>query len=294
MSIKRILIPLPGSGEYSSEFAMGLCAAKALQAHVEALFITEPPPIGNGRIGTGTMAYGGRLAAVARPIDWYAEENERLARETYTRFAHACTASGMTLLGPGQDADTAPAASWRQEEGEYADVATRRAAAFDLMVAASATVMESLKDIAEQSLLQARRPVLLAPTRLDSDLTGTAMIAWDESPECWHAVSAAIPFLQLAKSVQIVSVDRDSKRRQSSQVEVLAYLRCHGIMATGQVVAPHLRSVGDSLLAAAGEQEADLMVMGAYSHSRLREMLLGGATRHILQNASARPVLLAH
>jgi nucleotide-binding universal stress UspA family protein len=144
------------------------------------------------------------------------------------------------------------------------------------------------------SLLQTLRPVLLAPTHLESDLTGPAMIAWDESPQCWHAVSAAIPFLLRAGSVRVISVDRDAKRRRSSQEEVLTYLRCHGIMATAEVVAPHLRSVGDTLLAAAGEHEADLLVMGAYSHSRLREMLLGGATRHILQNASARPVLLAH
>src|SRR2546422_10943721 len=80
----------------------------------------------------------------------------------------------------------------------------------------------------------------------------------------------------------------------ASQAEVLAYLRCHGIGATAQVVAPELRSVGDTLLAAGAEHEAGLLVMGAYSHSRLREMLLGGATRHILKNASARPVLLAH
>ena len=148
--------------------------------------------------------------------------------------------------------------------------------------------------IAEQSLLQTRRPVLLAPARLQSDLTDSVMIAWDESPECWHAVSAAIPFMHLAKSVQVISVDRDASNRQASQAEALAYLRCHGIGATAQVVAPELRSVGDTLLAAGAEHEAGLLVMGAYSHSRLREMLLGGATRHILKNASARPVLLAH
>src|SRR5258707_15455032 len=93
------------------------------------------------------------------------------------------------------------------------------------MVAASATVMESLMAIAEQSLLQTRRPVLLAPARLQSDLTDSVMIAWDESPECWRAVSAAIPFMQLAKSVRVISVDRDASNRQASQAEVLAYLR---------------------------------------------------------------------
>jgi nucleotide-binding universal stress UspA family protein len=100
--------------------------------------------------------------------------------------------------------------------------------------------------------------------------------------------------MHLAKSVRVISVDRDDRNRQASQAEVLAYLRCHGIGATAQVVAPELRSVGDTLLAAGAEHEDGLLVMGAYSHSRLREMLLGGATRHILKNASARPVLLAH
>jgi nucleotide-binding universal stress UspA family protein len=66
----------------------------------------------------------------------------------------------------------------------------------------------------------------------------------------------------------------------------------HNSELATQVVAPELRSVGDTLLAAGAEHEAGLLVMGAYS--RLREMLLGGATRHILKNASARPVLLAH
>jgi nucleotide-binding universal stress UspA family protein len=120
------------------------------------------------------------------------------------------------------------------------------------------------------------------------------MIAWDESPECWHAVSAALPFLKIAKSVQIVSVDRRAQNRHASQAEAVAYLHCHGIAASARVVAPHLRSVGDTLLAEAGEQRVGLLVMGAYSHSRLREMLLGGATRHILKNASSRPVLMAH
>jgi nucleotide-binding universal stress UspA family protein len=112
------------------------------------------------------------------------------------------------------------------------------------------------------------------------------------SMKTWEKRSTA--FLHLAKSVLVVSVDQDAGRRRASQAEVLAYLRCHGIGATAQVVAPDLRSVGDTLLATAGERTAGLLVMGAYSHSRLREMLLGGATRHILQNASSRPVFLMH
>ncbi|WP_197423348.1 universal stress protein [Bradyrhizobium valentinum] len=290
MSIKRILVPLPGSASHTGQIETALSAAKALGAHVQALFISEPPPpVTRGGLTATEM---GRTAAL--PVNWHAEERERTVRDAREVFAQACAVVGIPMLSASDEPGSPLAASWREAEGSYVEIAVQRAAAFDLMVAASATVMESLMDIAEQSLLQTRRPVLLAPASLQSDLTDSAMIAWDESPECWHAVSAAIPFMQLAKSVQVISVDRDASNRQASQAEVLAYLRCHGIGATAQVVAPELRSVGDTLLAAGAEHEAGLLIMGAYSHSRLREMLLGGATRHILKNASARPVLLAH
>ena len=289
MSIKRILVPLPGSASHTGQIETALSAAKALGAHVQALFISEPPPVTRGGL---TVTEMGRTATL--PVNWHVEERERTARDARQVFAQACALVGIPMLSANDEPGSPLAASWREAEGSYVEIAVQRAAAFDLMVAASATVMESLMAIAEQSLLQIRRPVLLAPARPQSDLTDSVMIAWDESPECWHAVSAAIPFMQLAKSVRVISVDRDASNRQASQAEVLAYLRCHGIGATAQVVAPELRSVGDTLLAAGAEHEAGLLVMGAYSHSRLREMLLGGATRHILKNASARPVLLAH
>jgi nucleotide-binding universal stress UspA family protein len=296
MGIKRILVPLAGSADHDSETAMALSAAKSLGAYVEALFITQPPQTTRAGVtvgpNVGYVGYGVRTATAA-PVNLYAEEREKIAREARERFAQACAANGIPMLLPN-DEPRPLAVAWREAEGTYAEIAAHRAAAFDLIVAASAAVMESLKPVAEQSLLQMRRPVLLAPLRPASNLTGSAMIAWDESPECWHAVSAAMPFLKLSSSVQVISVDRNPDTRKASQGEVLAYLRCHGIAATAQVVAPELRSVGDTLLAKAEEGDIGLLVMGAYSHSRLREMILGGATRHILQHASAKPVLLAH
>jgi hypothetical protein len=245
MSIKRILVPLPGSASHTGEIEMALSAAKALGAHVQALFISQPPPVTRGGVSVSEL---GRTATVAS-VNLHAEEQERTARDAREVFAQACAAVGIPMLSANDEPGSPLAASWREAEGSYVEIAVQRAAAFDLVVAASATVMESLMAIAEQSLLQTRRPVVLAPARLQSDLTDSVMIAWDESPECWHAVSAAVPFMHLAKSVRVVSVDRDASNRQASQAEVLAYLRCHGIGATAQVVAPELRSVGDTLLA---------------------------------------------
>jgi nucleotide-binding universal stress UspA family protein len=292
MSIKRILVPLPGSVDHASETGMALSVAKALDAYVEALCITEPVPL-RPSVGVTQGTYAAR-AGVARPATELVEEQERRVQERREQFIQACALNGIPILAEGQAFEALPAASWRQAEGEYERIAVERASAFDLMVATSAAVVELLKDIAERSLLRTQRPVLLAPHRLTSSLTDTAMVAWDESLQCWHAVSAAIPFLQRARSVEVVSVDRDAAGRKASQAEVLAYLRCHSIAATARVVAPDSRSVGETLLATAVDGGAGLLVMGAYAHSRLREMLLGGATRHVLRNAAATPVLMAH
>jgi nucleotide-binding universal stress UspA family protein len=289
MSIKQILVPLPASADHAGEIDMALSAAKVLGAHVEALFINPPPPARGGDV---PFTRGSIVAAAS--LDSWAEEQDRAAQAAQAQFAEACAAHAIPLLATNEAPRALPAASWREVEGSYLSVAVQRAAAFDLIVAASGVVMEAMKAIAEQALLRTRRPVLLAPARPRTNLSDPAMIAWDESPECWHAVSAAIPLLRHAASVEVVSVDRDAARRRASHEDVLTYLRCHGIEARSRTVEPHSRSIGDSLLSSAGEIDAGLVVMGAYSHSRLREMLLGGVTRHMLENAAARPVLLAH
>jgi nucleotide-binding universal stress UspA family protein len=293
MSIKRIFVPIPSTADQSGEIETALIAAKALNAYLEALFITTPPPPpSRSRVAAGAYGYGAVAARSA--ADDFAAHNEQMTQAARDRFTEMCAAHAVPIVTAGETIAALPAAVWRTAEGAYAEVAAGRAAAFDLIVAASAAVLDSLKEIAERSLLYARRPVLLAPGRLRTTLTAPAMIAWDESPECWHAVSAALPFLKIAQSVQLVSVDRDAERRTASQAEALAYLRCHGIEATAHVVAPQLRTAGETLLATAADQDIGLLVMGAYSHSRLREMLLGGATRDVLQNANTRPVLLMH
>jgi nucleotide-binding universal stress UspA family protein len=293
MSIKRILVPLPASVDPASEIRMALATAKALEAHVEALCITEPIPArAFGAVQEGSYAM--RTATAVRPAADLVEEREQRVRVKREQFVQACTLEGIPVLKPEEELDRLPSAAWHEAEGEYETVAVARAAAFDLMVATSSAVIAQLKDIAERALLRTQRPVLLAPERNTGTLSGTAMIAWDESLQCWHAVSAAIPFLRRAQTVEVVSVDRDAASRRASQADVLRYLRCHGIDATARVVAPDSRAVGDTLLATAVETNAGLLVMGAYAHSRLREMLLGGATRHVLRNAAATPIFMAH
>src|SRR5918996_1806269 len=88
MSIKRILLPIPGTLEHSGEIDMGLSAAKALGAHIDALFITEPSPPSRVRMAVGE-GYG--TTAPGTPIEQLAEERERGARQARERFAQACS-----------------------------------------------------------------------------------------------------------------------------------------------------------------------------------------------------------
>src|SRR5258706_13503469 len=192
-------MPFPGSASPTGQIETALAAAKAWGAHVQAWFMSRPPPDTPSGVTRGGLSLSvtetGRTVTAAS-VNWYAEERERNTRDAREVFAQACAVVGIPMLSANDEPDSPLAASWREAEGSYVKIAVQRAAAFDLMVAASATVMESLMAIAEQSLLRTRRPVLLAPARLQNDLTDTVVIGVDERPGCSDSGSAAQPFMQ--------------------------------------------------------------------------------------------------
>ena len=117
------------------------------------------------------------------------------------------------------------------------------------------------------------------------------MIGWNRSAQAARAVHAALPMLERAGDVVILSVETGAKRGPSAE-QMARYLAWHEVKAEVREFAPDNRSVGEVLLAEAEAAECDLLVTGAYSHSRLRDLLLGGVTRHVLAEADI-PVLLA-
>ncbi len=120
-------------------------------------------------------------------------------------------------------------------------------------------------------------------------------MAWNESVEALAAIRAAMPLLEAAELVNIAIIDPPSHAPDRSDpggalAEMLAR---HGITADVSVIARTMPRISDVLARHAADQEADMLVMGAYGHSRLREAILGGATRNMLEQAD-RPVLMAH
>jgi len=139
-------------------------------------------------------------------------------------------------------------------------------------------------------LFDSGRPVLIAPQIAPANIGTRVCIAWNGTAEAAAAVLAALPWLQRANAVRVLGAD-DYQRRGPAADELIPYLALHGIDAEAARFRSLNNSVGAGLLGAVREFGADLLTMGAYSHSRLRQLILGGVTRHVLEHASL-PVLM--
>jgi nucleotide-binding universal stress UspA family protein len=130
-------------------------------------------------------------------------------------------------------------------------------------------------------VLQAGRPVLVAAKGVKRIFTNTALIAWKDTREARRAVVDALPLLCQANEVVVVTVDRDADTHtQESMDDVIAFLRRHGVKAHSEIIKDKHES--ESLLSFARQVEAELVVSGAYGHSRVRELVFGGVTRSLL------------
>jgi nucleotide-binding universal stress UspA family protein len=149
----------------------------------------------------------------------------------------------------------------------------------------------------EDVILSCGRPVLVTPyANCRPDRIGENIaIAWNGSREAARAVQDALPLMTASSMVTILLVGPPDEADVELASEVAAHLLRHGLHAQPRVIRRELavQAVSDTILAEVAALDADLLVMGAYSHSRLREIILGGVTRDILRGMN-RPVLMAH
>lgn len=148
----------------------------------------------------------------------------------------------------------------------------------------------------EAALFEGQVPVLLIPDDYTGQLLAQrVVIAWNQSDEALDAVKKALPFLKEAEAVDITIIDPPAHGPERSDPggQLSQFLVRHGVKAEVSVLAKTLPRISDVLNRHVREVDADLVVMGAYGHSRFREAILGGATRHMMELAD-RPVLMAH
>jgi len=144
----------------------------------------------------------------------------------------------------------------------------------------------------EAALFESGRPILIAPPSAPQKLGDNILIAWNSSTETARTVEAATPFLHKAQRVVVLEVEGGSVPGPSGE-ELARSLRINGIEAEKMLAKPDRRTAGEVILERAASIGCDLLVKGAYTQSRLRQMIFGGQTSHILGNATI-PVLMAH
>jgi nucleotide-binding universal stress UspA family protein len=144
----------------------------------------------------------------------------------------------------------------------------------------------------ESALFESGRPVLIAPPSSPRSLGTNVLVAWNSSTEQARTMADAMPLLHLAERITICTVEGATVAGPSGE-QMARSLKLNGITAEPITLKPGKRSAGEMILAKADELGCDLIVKGAYTQSRLRQMIFGGTTRHVLANAKL-PVLMAH
>ncbi len=206
-------------------------------------------------------------------------------------FETVMQAEGVPPAGPGVEGLSF---SWRQTEmmndtfvGSYGRV-------FDVIVLGRPGTGSHHPRLstAEAALFESGRPVLIAPPKAPAIIGQTVVIAWNGSTETAHAVAFAMPLLARAQRVIVLSVEGWGPPEPTAP-DLARSLRRHGLNVETRTVPNTSGRPGETILSAAASFGCDLLVKGAYTQSRLRQMILGGATSHILAH-STLPVLMAH
>jgi nucleotide-binding universal stress UspA family protein len=253
-------------------YALALAARFGANATVTGAAVTELP--------AGYMLEGGRVLIEEMQGRDRAQMNNALAT-----FVENARASGVV-------AETVPLEGVVAElERSVAELARH----FDMSVVGQPTPGDGRMVLLESLLFESARPVLIVPYAFrDSHKLDTVLVAWNGGREAARALAGAMPILEQAKNVQVISIVEPRKRDAVDLpgFNITRHLARKGVKAELKRITSDL-DAGNTLLSHAADEGADLLVMGAYGHSRWREMLLGGATREILASMTL-PILMAH
>ncbi len=288
--MKTILLPLPDDDSSDAELRVNaalttaLLIAKHFGSHVEGLFVRRAPMSGSAPVDLSPTY-------LDQQREYWLHSTGK-AKNHFTSFMSRHDVSDAAI----SDAADGPTSSWHDEEGELHRTIGQYGRLFDLIVVprTSDEATESYLPVCEAALFDSGRPVVLAPPTVPDGLGRTVVIGWNGSTETARTISLAMPVLSSAEKVHVLSVEgaMGGMVPGPSGGRVAKHLVRNGIKATAKTVEAKGRSAGAALLMEAATLGADLLVKGAYHHTRLREIVFGGTTRHVLKEA-AIPVLLA-
>ena len=283
--LKSILASLTGFGSDKTVMETAFAVARIDAGHIEALHTRIDATEVAALAGMTKSHVYGTMQEIAQNIA--REESER------SRAAQRCYSDACSRNADVGNGGKLVASSYR-EVTTLANETLYQARLHDLTVAARTP--ELARERLDGLVVSAGKPVLIAPAKTPGTIGETVVIAWKDSPEAARAITAALPILVHAKRVTVVAVSEsriEQDAEQASAEGLLALLKRHGVSAQLRITAATSTSAAEKIKEIAYEVEADLIVMGAYGHSRTRELIMGGATRSLLADCDIA-VLMVH
>ena len=281
--MKTILLPFHDEDSGRTALDAACVVAEHFGSYLEGLLVREGPHID----------FGPGIAVPPEYLSEAAAEWRTFAESVRQHFVGVTAERGMPL-GEVESMGQGPMAGWRELEGRESDVVGEYGRLFDLIVIGRTTRDPTARwqGTCEGALFESGRPVLLATPKPPKSLNGSVVVAWNGSTETARTVALAMPLLAAASKVVVLTVEGGMVPGPHGG-ELAAHLLRNGIKASAKTVAAGKRSIGDAILEEAAALGADLLVKGAYTRNRLRQIIFGGATQHVLKYA-AIPVLMAH
>jgi nucleotide-binding universal stress UspA family protein len=291
MSFKHVLVPLFGLDSDRTALDAAMAIARVHHAHIQALHAVADPL----KTTPLMVDVGVAIAEVVAAAERHAEARAAQAKASFDAWARA----GNVTLNAEPGTHSGATAEFRSEKGQESELLARFGRLTDLIVVARPRSEQALDLVAvavEDALFSAGRPVLLIPAEctgahLEAMIKGPAIISWNGSIEAIRSISAARPLLSGRPRVRVINV-QDAHAGVQSAAELVHYLAWQGVVASvGETTEGG--SIAERLLLAAREVDAGLLVMGAYTHSRLKHLVLGGVTSHMIDAANI-PVFMTH
>jgi nucleotide-binding universal stress UspA family protein len=280
--MRTILLPFYDDDVSQHAFDLSARLVGETNGYLEGLFVIRRPQILDG---DGQMLADTHFTQLM-------EECRHAADRARARFEVCAAAHGLAIEAVG--ASEGPAAGWREIEGMEEQVVGTHGRLFDVTVVGRefGRAWLNWRVIAESALFESGRPVLLTSQTPSATFGENVIIAWNSSAESARAIAFSMPLLKRARNVTVLSVKGWGIPDPAAK-DLAVYLSRGGVPATARNVDPHGLSAGETILDQCGRTGADLLVKGAYTQSRLRQLMFGGATRHIIAHAHV-PVMLAH
>lgn len=287
MSIAKILVPVRGDGKGENVLAHAAAIARKHNAHIEAVHCRARP---QDMIPSGVAVPPALRKQLEAQMVELANAEEASLQE---KFRAWLARLGLDLVETGIPPRDRPSAGWCEEQGKQMDVIKRHGRLADLVAVAKPDRDRNLGvNTLKAALFSTGRPVLICPPAETAPqvLGERIAIAWNGSAEASRAVALALPLIQAAD--EIIVLDGGTGDHGASGDEFMRYLEIRGVKARREPVSGG-DNPGRAILAAAAAAGADLLVMGAYSHSREHESVFGGATQHVVDRTTM-PVIMVH